>query len=185
MYDSLIFANINDFIFCPVSIYFHNLYGHQDVTMYQCKDQILGTHVHETIDDQKYSSKRCVLQGMACYCEKYNLLGKIDLFDIETKVLTERKRMIKTIYDGYVFQLYAQYFSLQEMGYSVEKIRLYSYADNKIYEQKLPHENPEMLNKFEMVLYDIRHFNIDTFVQNNREKCIHCIYSDACDRSLV
>ena len=168
MYDALIFANINDFIFCPVSIYFHNLYGHQDTTTYQCKDQILGTYIHKTIDEQNYSSKQSVLQGMPCYCEKYNLLGKIDLFDIETKTLTERKRTIKTIYDGYVFQLYAQYFSLQEMGYLVETIRLYSYTDNKMYEQKLPHDNPEMLKQFEKVLYDIRHFNMDNFVQNNR-----------------
>lgn len=185
MYDSLIFSNINDFIFCPVSIYFHNLYGYQDTTTYQCKDQILGTQVHSTIDEKKYSSKLSVLQGMMCYCEKYNLIGKIDLFDTETKILTERKRTIKTIYDGYVFQLYAQYFSLTEMGYAVEKIRLYSYTDNKIYEQKLPDDNPEMFNKFEKVLYDIRHFDMSNFVQDNEKKCINCIYSDACDRSLV
>ena len=185
MYDSLIFANINDFIFCPVSIYFHNLYGFQDTTTYQGSEQILGTHVHQTIDEQRYSSKTSVLQGMLCYCEKYNLLGKIDLLDTETKILTERKRTIKTIYDGYVFQLYAQYFSLIEMGYDIEKIRLYSYTDNKIYEQRLPNDNPKMLDKFEKVLYDIRHFDIATFIQHNKEKCIHCIYSDACDRSLV
>ena len=185
MYDSIIFSNINDFIFCPVSIYFHNLYGIQHTTMYQRKDQILGTYVHKAIDEQTYSSKPTVFQGMACYCEKYNLIGKIDLYDEKTKILTERNRTIKTVYDGYVSQLYAQYFSLQEMGYEVKKIRLYSYTSNKNFEQKLPCDNPEMLNKFEQILYDIRHFNIDGFVQNNRDKCINCIYNDACDRSLV
>ena len=37
-----------------------------------------------------------------------------------------------SIYDGYVFQLYGQYFSLIEMGYQVKKIRFHSMDDNKI-----------------------------------------------------
>ena len=38
------------------------------------------------------------------------------------------------------YQLYAQYFCLREMGYEVEKLKLYSLDDNKVYEIPLPNE---------------------------------------------
>ncbi|MGN1280550.1 MAG: type V CRISPR-associated protein Cas4, partial [Succinivibrio sp.] len=181
----ILFAHLNDFIFCPVSIYFHQLYGEQAEITYQNKDQLLGIDVHKSIDTRTYSSSKNVLQGIDCYCSKYNLVGKIDLYDVEKRILTERKRTIKTVFDGYVFQLYAQYFSLKEMGYDVKIIRLYSYTDNKIYEQPLPENNKEMLDKFEKLVKSIKEFEIDHFSQTNISKCQHCIYEAACDRSLL
>lgn len=184
MDNAILFAHLNDFIFCPVSIYFHQLYGSQAEITYQNKDQLLGLDVHKTIDSQSYSSSKRILQGIDCYCEQYNLVGKIDLYDIDKGILTERKRTIKTVFDGYVFQLYAQYFSLKEMGYDCKLIRLYSYTDNKIYEQPLPENNSTMLHKFEDLIDEIRHFDFEKFSQNNISKCKHCIYEPACDRAL-
>lgn len=37
MDDLIIVSNLNDFIFCPASIYFHKLYGSEDTIMYQSK----------------------------------------------------------------------------------------------------------------------------------------------------
>lgn len=185
MNDEILFSQLNDFIFCPASIYFHNLYGEQVRESYQQTAQILGTAAHEKIDKQEYSTTKYVLQAVSCFCEKYNLVGKIDIFDIKKGILTERKRTIVNIYDGYVFQLYAQYFSLVEMGYEVKEMRLYSYTDNKVYPQKLPHENPEMLAKFENTVREMKNFNLSNFYQNNRDKCNKCIYEPACDRSLL
>lgn len=37
MDDLIIISNLNDFIFCPASIYFHKLYGSEDTIMYQSK----------------------------------------------------------------------------------------------------------------------------------------------------
>ena len=34
MEDLILISNLNDFIFCPVSIYFHKLYGNQDNLIY-------------------------------------------------------------------------------------------------------------------------------------------------------
>ena len=34
MEDLILISNLNDFIFCPVSIYFHKLYGNQDNLTY-------------------------------------------------------------------------------------------------------------------------------------------------------
>lgn len=42
MDDVIIISNLNDFIFCPASIYFHKLYGSEDNLMYQSSYQING-----------------------------------------------------------------------------------------------------------------------------------------------
>jgi CRISPR-associated exonuclease Cas4 len=113
---------LNDFIFCPRSIYFHQLYGNFNQLLYQQKPQVAGKAAHASIDEQTYSTSKNVLQGTEIYCERYKLCGKIDLFDADSGKLSERKREIKTIYDGYVFQVYAQYHALTEMGYKVKSI---------------------------------------------------------------
>lgn len=97
-------------------------------------------------------------------------------------MLTERKKHIVRIYDGYIFQLYAQYFALTEDGYNVKSISLYSYDDNKRYPVDLPQNNPEMLNKFKKLIEEMNEFNPETFIQTNPEKCERCIYSPLCDR---
>lgn len=124
---------LNDFIFCPASIYFHTIDDNEDDVQIQDTYQLNGTAAHEKSDSAAYSTKKSMLQGISVYCERYNLIGKIDTFDTEKGILTERKKKIKTIYDGYVFQLYAQYFSLIEMGYSVKSIRLYSICSSILF----------------------------------------------------
>lgn len=185
MDETILITELNDFIFCPVSIYFHKLYGNLDRMVYQSRDQINGTNAHNKIDNSKYSTKTSVLQGMDVYCEKYDIVGKIDIFYADKFILRERKKKIKQVFDGYIFQVYAQYFSLIEMGYEVKKIELYSMDDNRIYNIPMPYENLLMFEKFEKVIKDIREFNMEVFVQNNTEKCKHCIYEPACDRSLL
>ncbi len=177
-------SNLNDFIFCPVSIYFHSLDMETERISYQNESQINGTAAHEKIDNKGYSSKKAILQSVPVYSEKYGLFGKIDLFDLETGVLTERKKKIKTIYDGYVFQLYAQYFALCEMGYDVKTIRLYSFDDNKVYSIELPENDETMFSKFEKLIADIQSFSFDNFKQNNLLKCQNCIYEPLCSFSL-
>lgn len=99
MENPLNITSLNDFIFCPVSLYFHSLYDGMDKTLYQSTYQINGTKAHETIDNKKYSGS-AVLQGLGIYCEKYNLIGKIDLYEVKKRTLVERKKKISTIYDG-------------------------------------------------------------------------------------
>jgi CRISPR-associated protein Cas4 len=178
-------TELNDFVFCPASIYFHNLYGGMDNMLMQTAAQINGTSAHKSVDEGYYSNASNVMMGTDIFCEKYGLVGKIDIYDRRKRVLRERKRSIKKIYDGYVFQVYAQCFALREMGYSVEKIELYSMIDNKTYNIQLPENNADMLKKFEKVIYDMRHLSLEQFYQNNQAKCMNCIYEPACDRSLI
>ena len=185
MEEIILISYLNDFIFCPVSIYFHKLYGAMDKTLYQSSFQINGTNAHKAIDSKKYSTKKNVLQSINVYSEKYGFQGKRDVFDVDKGLLTERKNKIITIYDGYVFQIYAQYFGLTEMGYDVKKLRFHSLSDNKNYDVKLPKDDNEMFEKFENLIKEIRLFNMENFVQTNIKKCQNCIYEPSCDRSLV
>lgn len=185
MENPILITWLNDFIFCPVSIYFHNLYGDSNRVSFQDTYQINGTHSHENVDNGGYSTKASILSGISVYCEKYGITGKIDIFYSEKGELRERKKKIKQIYDGYVFQLYAQCFALREMGFSVKKLVLYSMDDNKPYTIPLPEENTPMLQRFEAIISEIQEFDPDNFKQTNTEKCANCIYEPLCGSSLL
>ena len=184
MDDIIIISNLNDFIFCPASIYFHKLYGSQDNLTYQSSYQINGSKAHESVDNSSYSTKKSIITALDVYSDKYKLSGKIDIYDMEKQLLIERKKHISKIYDGYVFQLYAQYYALTEMGYAVQKLEIRSLDDNKKYKINLPDEDLLMKNRFEELIDTMRSFDLNEFYQSNIEKCKNCIYDDAYDRSL-
>lgn len=177
-------AYLNDFIFCPRSIYFHQLYGRAEQRLYQTTDQTNGKAAHRTIDTECYTTSRQVLQGLEVYSEQYNLGGKIDTFDIGKGLLVERKKRIKVIYDGYVYQLYAQYHCLTEMGYKVEALKFYSMDDNRSYPVKKPEVDPERQQAFEDLLARMRSYDLGASFAANKSKCIHCIYNNLCDVAI-
>lgn len=175
---------LNDFIFCPRSIYFHQLYGRASKRLYHTEVQVKGLAAHKTIDTQKYSTSKKVLQGMEVYSEKYNIGGKIDIFDQVKSILVERKKKIKVIYDGYIYQLYAQYYCLVEMGYKVDSIKLYSMDDNKSYPIKKPEEDIKLKTDFDNIVKQIRSFDLTSAFTSHKNKCKYCIYNNLCDRAL-
>lgn len=177
-------TQINDFIFCPISIYFHNVYSSVDTLLYQNESQFRGKEAHSTIDYNKLN-KKDTITGIDVYSNEFNLIGKIDIYDSKKRKLIERKREIKNIYDGYIFQLYAQYYCMLEMGYEVETLELYSLVDNKSYKIELPENNLDMDKKFKQTLEKMYDFDINQFKQDNEEKCKHCVYEPACDRSRL
>lgn len=184
MYSEILITQLNDFIFCPASIYFHMLYGETERILYQSDSQINGTHAHKAIDNNTYSTKKDILQGIDVYCEEFGLAGKIDIYDKEKGTLIERKRTVKKIYDGYVFQVYAQCLALREMGYIVKQITIHSITDNKNYPIELPEQNQDMFEKFKKTIQEMHEFKMETFVQTCPEKCKNCIYEPACDRGI-
>lgn len=179
----VLITNLNDFVFCPASIYFHALDCDTEKLTYRDECQINGTKAHEKSDSGMYSDRTGVMQAVSVFSQRYGLIGKIDVFDSKSGVLTERKKRISTVYDGYVFQLYAQCFALREMDYEVASLRLYSMDDNKSYDVKLPENDLSMLNKFECVVEAIKSFDFDGFVQDNPLKCVKCIYEPLCSYS--
>lgn len=177
-------AYLNDFIFCPRSIYFHQLYGRVEQRLYQCTDQTKGKAAHQSIDEKNYSTSKHVLQSLEVYSERYRLGGKIDTFDAKKGLLVERKKKIKVIYDGYIYQLYAQYHCLTEMGYKVTSLRFHSLDDNQNYPVKSPEHDPKRQQAFEDLLQQMRRFDLQTEFHPNKNKCVHCIYQSLCDVAL-
>lgn len=174
---------LNDFIFCPRSIYFHQLYGRSSESIYHTTDQSEGKAAHKSVDTKTYTTSKKVLQTIEIHSYRFGLGGKIDTFDMDKKLLTERKKKIKVIYDGYIYQLYAQYHCLIDMGYEVESIRLYSMDDNKIYPIKLPSEDKSRQKQFEKLLQNIRSFDLTEPFAINPNKCNRCVYRYMCDVS--
>ena len=185
MENPIAISKLNDFIFCPVSIYFHELDIETEKIIYQSAYQLNGSASHESIDQKRYSTKKGILQGIDVYCEKYNLYGEIDIFDSEKGILTERKKRISKIYDGYVFQLYGEYFSLKEMGYNIKEIRLYSMDDNKVYVIDLPENNSRYFEGFVKVINNINSFKFQDYKPSSLKKCENCIYEELCCYSLL
>ena len=93
--------------------------------------------------------------------------------------MTERKYSITAVYPGFRYQLYAQYFALQEMGFQVDHLRLYSQKDNKIYPVSIP--GTKETEEFENILLQIRSYSLESAPPVNIEKCKHCIYKELCD----
>lgn len=173
-------SKLNDFIFCPKSLYFHSIYENFSEKTYHSYKQIIGQISHKSIEDILYSTRKDILQGMPVYSHSYNLMGKIDVFNKKTGELIERKYQVKKIYDGYKLQVYAQYFCLKEMGYKINKISIYSMSDNKKYKIPLP-------DKIEMdkLIKTITNINNQSLNFNNIEininKCDNCIYHSLCN----
>jgi len=173
-------STLNDFMFCPKSIYFHELYGKYNFHVFQWNKQIQWKYNHRNIDEQKYSSSTNILQWIDVYSEKYWLIGKIDLYHKEKKSLMERKTKISKVYQWQIWQIYAQYFCLVEMWYEVERLKIYSMEDNKVYDIQIP--NSLEIQKFEDFLTNYKKFNIlDNNYKANPEKCAKCIYSELCN----
>lgn len=172
-------SKINDFIFCPKSIYFHGIYEDFCDDTYKATPQKVGSMAHESIESGKYTTSKNCIQAMPIYSEKYSLVGKIDTYLIKEQKLVERKFKVNKIYDGYRHQLYAQKFCLEEMGYRVKSMYIHSLSDNKRYEIELPSE--EEVKKFEKIIEAINNF----FLQNDSykmksTKCNSCIYRELC-----
>lgn len=177
-------STLNDFVFCPKSIYFHNLYEKYDERIYQEEVQHAGKIAHESIDEKKYSTAKKYIQWLMVYSDQYKLCGKIDIYNTESKTLIERKNLIKKIYDGYKYQLYAQYRCMKEMGYEVKNLTIYSMKNNIKYDIPLPTGTEQV--KFERLIAQYKKFDPTApwFTQNPR-KCTQCIYKELCDYNLA
>src|SRR4030042_920632 len=167
-------SKLNDFIFCPYSVYLHSVYENFNQKIYHSTPQTVGKICHEIIEEKRYTTSKWILQGIDVYSEKYNLAGKIDIFDIKRGELVERKYKIKQIFDGYKFQLYAQKFCLEEIGYKVKKIFIHSLSDNKRYPLALP--NKAEIKKFELLIEKIKNYQVERPHFRNNNKCTMCIY---------
>lgn len=180
MFHHIQISKLNDFIFCPKSIYFHEVYNSFTQSVYHQKSQQNGKLKHQPVDKGQYSSKQKFLQSTPIFSDKYGLVGKLDLFDTEDKQLIERKAKIKQIFDGHKYQLYAQYFCLLEMGYEVKSLKIHSLEDNKNYFIDLP--DTKETKKFEDLIQQIQDYDVLKYHKKfaKESKCQNCIYKQLC-----
>jgi len=152
-----------------------------DEGLYHATPQTKGRIAHEAIDKKTPSNRKEVLLSMPVYSERFKLMGKIDVYDGREKKLIERKYQIKKIYQGQIYQLWAQMFCLREMGYEVDNLAFYETSTNKMIPVAMPTENDEC--KFAAFVDKFRNYNPEDFLTVNPNKCRHCIYCNLCDRT--
>lgn len=152
-----------------------------DEGLYHAKPQIQGQIAHETVDNKKASNRRDDLFSLPVYSTRYKLMGKVDVYHQKEKRLVERKYRLKQIYQGQIYQLWAQYFCLLEMGYEVEKIAFYETATNKMIPVSIPNEKD--VAQFDAFIESFQQYNPSMPIHINVNKCKHCIYCNLCDKT--
>ena len=143
--------------------------------------QTQGKAAHAAIDEKTYSSRKDEITSLSVYSNELGIIGKIDLYKGQEKMLIERKYQLNTIYQGQLYQLWAQYFCMHEMGYEIEKLAFYAISTNKM----IPVEIPTEENKKELQAFILRFkmYDPNQEIPVNINKCIHCIYCNLCDKT--
>ena len=184
MTDYISLSVLNDFVFCPYSIYLHQVYMEADEDLYKATPQTQGSIAHQPVDSKTASSRKSNLMSLPVYSEVLGITGKIDIFKQDTGKLIERKYCLKQIFRGHYYQLWGQYFCMTEMGYAVNELAFYEICSNTMIPVALPGkaEREEM----ERFIQRIRAFDPSHDIFSiNANKCRHCIYCNLCDKAEV
>ena len=183
MDDYIAISTLNDFVFCPYSIYLHNVYMAADEDLFHAAPQVQGRASHQVIDEKNYSTRRDEVAGLSVFSIELGIAGKIDIYKGSEKSLTERKHQLHNIYKGQIYQLWAQYFCMTEMGYPVEKLSFYSISKNKSYPVDIPSEQDK--RELAEFIAKLKAFDPESEISTNENKCKHCVYCNLCDKTEV
>lgn len=181
MRDYISISTLNDFIFCPYSIYLHNVYMDTDEDNYHARPQTRGRNAHSKVDSKSTSSSNDIIESLPVISHELGLYGKIDIYKKHSCSLIERKFQLKNIFKGQLYQLWAQYFCFLEMGYPVCSISYYEISTHK----SIPIDLPSQDEKKELIgfINRFRDFDPRKEITVNVNKCLHCIYSNLCDKT--
>lgn len=179
---------LNDFVFCPYSIYLHQVFDGNEEEVYSARPQQFGKSAHSDIDsfeETKVSKKteNKVLKGIYVISNKLGVYGKIDTLFVKQKKLVESKYQIKILYRGYYYQLWAQYFALKEMGFEVNEILFHSIKDRQDFPVSIPDKSDE--EELRNHIRKIARFDFEAELIVNPVKCSHCIYAALCDKTQI
>lgn len=178
--DYISLSTLNDFVFCPYSIYLHNVYMNTDEGLYHAVPQTRGKAAHAPTDNQTGSSHKEDLLSLSVYSDELGISGQIDYYRGKDKFLVERKYQLKQIYQGQLYQLWGEYFCMIEMGYQIEKLAFYEISTRRMIPMKTPleREKRELADFIER----FRHYDPSSTISVNKNKCLHCIYINLCDK---
>lgn len=152
-----------------------------DESMYHATPQTKGRVAHTTVDNKTASNRADDILSLPVYSEEYGLMGKIDVYKRKEKKLIERKYQLKQIYQGQIYQLWAQMFCLKEMGYEVDSLAFYETSANRMIPVAMPTE--QGVSNFKNFLQKFRSFDPSSSFSINSNKCRHCIYCNLCDKT--
>ncbi len=74
-------STLNDFLFCPVSIYYQYLIDRLDRVEYQSEFQLNGSAAHRCINSGSYTISKDVLLGTEVCSVEFGLIGKFQESD--------------------------------------------------------------------------------------------------------
>lgn len=174
-------STLNDFIFCPYSIYLHGIYSQVDESLYHAAPQIRGSISHQATDSKKSSSRKEDILSLPVFSDKLGVIGKIDLFRMSDGHLIERKYQLKKIYRGQLYQLWAQYFCLEEMGYDVKRLSFYEISTKKTIPVDIPGDTE--FQELKLIVEKYLRYRPDQEIATDKSKCTHCIYCPMCDKT--
>lgn len=95
MEEYILLSTLNDFIFCPYSIYLHNVYMETDETLYHATPQTMGKVAHDVVDSKRYSSRKKDLLSLPVWSDSLGIMGKIDIYKGLEEHIIERKYQLK------------------------------------------------------------------------------------------
>ena len=176
-------STLNDFVFCPYSIYLHGIYSQVDKSLYHATPQIMGCISHEATDNKTSSTRKDDILSLPVFSDELQLIGKIDLLRMSEGHLIERKNQLKKIYRGQLYQVWAQYFCLKEMGYNVKKISFYEISTKKTIPVDIPGDNE--LNELKLAIEKYLQYDPAKEIETDLNKCKHCIYCPMCDKACT
>lgn len=168
-------STINDFLYCPRSLYMHIAAGDITPASYHETPQVQGKAAHEAIELNCYSNRKSVLQNMNIFSEELGIQGRLDIVDTGAGELIERKAKIKKLYEGHYMQLYAEYFCLVEMGYKPAKLAFYSMQDNKKYMIPLPTDKDK--ERLKQIINNMQNYTPEKLLKHYCANCYSNIYS--------
>ena len=176
----LAITTLNDFIFCPYSIYLHEIYHHSKEETYHSGFQSKGKRLHDFIENNQDEND---WKHAFVFSERLKIYGKIDEYEPQEKELTEYKSTISIAFQGYYYQLWSQYICLSEMGIEVLKLSFYDFKQN----QKIPVSIPtdSQIIELENHIKKVQRFDFNTDINVNPNKCMRCIYQNLCEKSEV
>lgn len=181
--DYILLSTLNDFIFCPYSIYLHNIYMEADEGIYHATPQTQGRIAHEAVDQKRSSTRKEDLMSLPVVCEALGIMGKIDIYKGAEHHLIERKYQLKQIFQGQFYQLWGECFCMREMGYEVEKVSFYEISTHKMLSQQLPGQKE--WDELAAFVERFKHFDPTMPIETNSNKCAHCIYCPLCEKTDV
>lgn len=153
-----------------------------DEGLYHATPQTKGRIAHQTVDNKTYSTRKTEIMSLPVFSVQLGVVGKIDLYKQDKKLLIERKYQLKQIFRGQIYQLWAQYLCMIEMGYDVQSLAFYEITTNKM----IPVELPGDQGREELISFinQFKNYSPEMPISINVNKCMHCIYCNLCDKTI-